>query len=68
MAKETRREDAGAIESGDALIDALALMTQALARIDSDSAIPAIVGAHLQTAIDSLERCCLSQRTRINLH
>ena len=52
MVKETSREDASAVESGDALIDALALMTQALARLDSDSAIPAIVGAHLQTAIE----------------
>jgi hypothetical protein len=41
-------------EEGDSRSTALRLMTEALARLDSDGNIPAIIGAHLQTAIDAL--------------
>ena len=68
MPKGMVREDAGAVESVDARLTALALMGQALAQIDSDSSIPAIVGARLQTAIDALERCCPNYQPPINLH
>lgn len=67
MPKETGDNNAGDI-SVDVRLNALALMTQALAQIDSDSGIPAIVGAHLQTAIDSLERHCPIYRAPIILH
>ena len=48
---------AGAIaaaDEGDTRSAALRLMSEALARLDSDSNIPAAIGAHLQTAIDAL--------------
>lgn len=41
-------------EAVDARSAALQLMTEALARLDSDSGIPAVIGAHLQSAIDAL--------------
>lgn len=34
--------------------EALALMVDALGRLDSDPAVPSIIGAHLQHAIDTL--------------
>ena len=40
--------------TGDARAAALRLMTEALARLDSDSKVPAMIGAHLQSAIDAL--------------
>jgi hypothetical protein len=68
MSKETDREDAATVEFVDVRFTALALMGQALAQIDSDNTIPAIVGARLQTAIDALERCCPNDQRPINLH
>lgn len=41
-------------EDGDARSAALLLMSEALAKLDSDRNIPAVIGAHLQTAIDAL--------------
>lgn len=38
----------------DARSAALSLMSRALAHLDSDSQIPSIIGAHLQSAIDVL--------------
>jgi hypothetical protein len=68
MPKETSGEGIVAVDSGDARLTALALMGQALVHIDGDDTIPAIVGAHLQTAIDSLARHCPTPWTRANLH
>lgn len=45
---------AAATDDRDARSAALVLMSEALARLDSDSNIPAVIGAHLQTAIDTL--------------
>jgi hypothetical protein len=46
----------GAAEAADrdARSVALLLMSQALAQLDSDSRIPALIGAYLQSAIDAL--------------
>jgi hypothetical protein len=44
----------GAADAADARSAALMLMSEALSHLDSDSNIPAIIGAHLQTAIDAL--------------
>lgn len=46
--------DRAAAESDDARSAALQLMSEALARLDGDSSIPAIIAAHLQSAIDAL--------------
>jgi hypothetical protein len=46
--------DGAAADKSDARSAALFLMSEALARLDSDSSIPAVIGAHLQTAIDAL--------------
>lgn len=46
--------DSAAAEVADVRTAALLLMSEALACLDSDSKIPAIIGAHLQTAIDAL--------------
>lgn len=43
-----------ATEEDDPRSIALRLMTEALSRLDSDGNIPAMIGAHLQTAIDAL--------------
>ena len=43
-----------AADESDARSAALRLMSEALARLDSDNKIPAVIGAHLQTAIDAL--------------
>jgi hypothetical protein len=40
----------------DARAAALDLMNRALAHLDGDQAIPEIIGAHLQMAIDALAR------------
>jgi hypothetical protein len=45
--------DVGA-EAVDARSVALGLMSEALAHLDSDSNIPAAIGAYLQSAIDAL--------------
>jgi len=42
------------LEVVDARSAALSLMSDALAHLDSDSNIPASIGAHLQSAIDAL--------------
>lgn len=44
----------GGSEALDARSAALHLMSEALAHLDRDRNIPAIIGAHLQTAIDAL--------------
>jgi len=46
--------DPEAGNSPDTRLAALDLMSKALARLDSDGTIPAIIGAHLQSAIDAL--------------
>jgi hypothetical protein len=45
---------AAAADTGEARSMALSLMSQALDYLDSDSNIPSIIGAHLQSAIDML--------------
>ena len=46
--------NSSAAEESDTRAAALRLMSEALARLDSDRNIPAVIGAHLQTAIDAL--------------
>ena len=53
---------------GDARSAALHLMAEALARLDSDSKIPAAIGAQLQTAIDALWASGSSDPNSTNLH
>jgi hypothetical protein len=57
MPKGTVRDGSNEAKPAGARLAALTLMGQALTQIDSDSTIPAIVGARLQAAIDTLERC-----------
>jgi len=47
---------------------ALALMTQALQLLDSEAAISALAGAHLQMAIDSLWRDGKPNSNSLHLH
>jgi hypothetical protein len=47
---------------------ALHLMSQALAHLDSDSKIPAVIGAHLQSAIDALWTSASGDQHSIHLH
>jgi hypothetical protein len=47
---------------------ALALMTQALQLLDSEAAITALAGAHLQMAIDSLWRDGKPNSSSLHLH
>ena len=68
MSKGEGRNGSVEAEPAGARLAALTLMGQALAQIDSDDTIPAIVAAHLQTAIDSLARYYPATRTRANLH
>ena len=53
---------------GDARSAALLLMSEALARLDGDSKIPAIIGAHLQTAIDALWTEACGDQHSIQVH
>jgi hypothetical protein len=54
-------------ETCDARWLALALMSTALGHLDSDSSIPTIIGARLQSAIDALW-ICYSNEKSLNLH
>lgn len=54
--------------TGDALSMALTLMSSALEHLDSDSNIPSIIGAHLQSAIDALWISSSIDRSSIHLH
>jgi hypothetical protein len=45
---------AASADTSDARTAALHLMSEALARLDGDSSIPAVIGAQLQSAIDAL--------------
>ncbi len=54
-------------ETRDARWLALALMSKALDHLDSDSSIPTIIGAQLQSAIDALW-ICYSNEKSLNLH
>ena len=63
--------DAGigvAAETTDTRSAALLLMSEALARLDSDSNIPAVIGAHLQTAIDALWTSASGDERSTHLH
>lgn len=55
-------------EAGDARSTALLLMSEALARLDSDSKIPAVIGAYLQSAIDALWVSASGDEHSIHLH
>lgn len=57
-----------ATEESDARSAALLLMSEALARLDSDHNIPSIIGAHLQTAIDALWTSASAGPHSNNLH
>lgn len=57
-----------AADAGDARSAALILMSEALARLDSDSNIPAVIGAYLQSAIDALWTSASSDQHSIHLH
>lgn len=64
-------EDATAVlsaEASDARLAALHLMSEALARLDSDSNIPAVIGAQLQSAIDALWSSASGGQHSIHLH
>ena len=53
---------------GGARSAALLLMSEALRQIDSDGDIPAVIGAHLQTAIDGLWMSASEDQCSIHLH
>lgn len=53
---------------GGARSAALLLMSEALMRLDSDSEIPAVIGAHLQSAIDALWMSASEDQCSIHLH
>lgn len=55
-------------DADDARSAALCLMSEALAHLDSDSKIPAIIGAHLQSAIDALWTSATGDLHSIHLH
>jgi hypothetical protein len=57
-----------AAEAGDARSAALILMLEALARLDGDGKIPAMIGAQLQTAIDALWTSGSGGAQSIQLH
>lgn len=58
----------GSMEAGDARSEALQLMSRALAHLDSDSKIPAVIGAYLQSAIDALWTSGSGDQHSIRLH
>jgi hypothetical protein len=64
---ETQSAGIGA-EEDDARSAALTLMSEALTRLDSDQNIPAVIGAHLQSAIDALWTCAFRDHHSIQLH
>jgi len=53
---------------GDVRSAALLLMSEALTRLDSDHNIPAVIGAHLQSAIDALWTSASRDQHSIHLH
>lgn len=55
-------------EARDTRWTALALMSRALGHLDSDSSIPTIIGAQLQSAIDALWICSSNEKSSLNLH
>lgn len=55
-------------EANEAWSAALNLMSEALAHLDSDSRIPAVIGAHLQSAIDALWTTASPDQYSIHLH
>ena len=57
-----------ALEPGDARSIALALMSRALGHLDSDGNIPSIIGAQLQTAIDTLRMDAPCELSADHLH
>ena len=57
-----------AADAGDTRSTALLLMSEALARLDSDSNIPAVIGAHLQSAIVALWTSNSGDQASIHLH
>ncbi len=60
--------DGTAPDEGDARSAALLLMSEALACLDSDSNIPAVIGAHLQAAIDALWTSSSAGTHSMHLH
>lgn len=55
-------------DDGNARSAALLLMSEALAFLDSDSSIPAVIGAHLQTALDALWASASEGQASTHLH
>jgi len=55
-------------ESHDAGAKALSLMVNALQQLDSDPAIPSVIGARLQMAIDTLCAECAIAVTQQDTH
>lgn len=71
MLGKIEADDAGirtAAGEGDARSAALLLMSEALSRLDSDDNIPAVIGAHLQSAIDALWVSSSADQHSIHLH
>jgi hypothetical protein len=65
-AQDVRLKDAEG--EGNPRSAALLLMSEALARLDSDQTIPAVIGAHLQSAIDALWTSGSGGQHSIHLH
>lgn len=59
---------AAAADTGEARSMALSLMSRALGHLDSDSTIPSIIGAHLQSAIDMLWNSSSIDQPSTRLH
>lgn len=59
---------ASGVGAEDARSVALHLMSEALAHLDGDSKIPAVIGAHLQSAIDALWTSASGDQHSIHLH
>lgn len=58
----------GLADGSDARSAALRLMSNALAQLDSDASIPAVIGAHLQSAIDLLWASASGSHGSTQLH
>lgn len=63
-------KDAAAVaaDEDDARAIALSLMSRALGHLDSDSKIPSIIGAQLQSAIDALWTSTSSDQASNHVH
>lgn len=68
MLRKFGGEGTGQEPVGNARTAALTLMSEALVCLDSDDRIPAVIGAHLQSAIDALQAGPSRDGHSVNLH